>query len=208
MRRIWGQIKNEQPSFLPNLQTFFDFVGSMYSSIVKNDYGWFIDFQGEFIEFLPNKLAIDSALASVEKQPVVAGEQTPNIERFAFLCRNLYLFVFKDPTVRHVTRFCDLALIAIEKIDLTCLALFLQQAEHFTAHFVGLLVWFPFGPQSNALESALKFFKKRLSVLRLNFRSKSASKSSLALESLWRSSVTRRRTAASSRTLSSFCFRP
>ena len=113
MRRIWWQIENKKPSFLPHRTQLPYFIISMNRSIVEHHNRVFDYTQGECIEEIHNLVSIDTFGGGKSFILVLSVNHSEDVEPCASLRCNTHILPRQLPTVGNISFGTDMALIGI-----------------------------------------------------------------------------------------------
>ena len=115
LRRIWRQIEDEKPSFLPYGTQLPYFIITMNRSIVKHHKRVFAYTQGKCIEEIHDLIGVDTFGGGESLILVLSVNHSEDIEPCASLRWNAYILPWQLPAVRYISLGTDMALIGIIK---------------------------------------------------------------------------------------------
>lgn len=198
MRRIWWQIENEKPSFLPYGTQLPYFIITMNRSIVEHHKRVFDYTQGKCIEEIHNLVGIDAFGGGESLILVLSVNHSENVEPCASLRGNAYILPRQLPTVGNISFGTNMALIGIIQGNTPITFLLFKFLQLFVLVLVKLRRGNSPWAFSYTLISCAKADKKRLKVKLLACFPVACSQAILALLTLCLSCSMAARTACSS----------
>ena len=117
MRRVWGKVKEEKPSVLPNRPHLLHDAAAVDAGIVKHNDGVPCPLsEGQPVEEVHQFLGGYAAPRGEALVTVVAGRHAEYVEAGYLLRRDVDILPTELPAVRHVAFGADMALVGIEKV--------------------------------------------------------------------------------------------
>ena len=149
---------------LPDLYEFFEFLCSMDSCVVKHYHRQLGNGKRHVVKHLDDEISVHGLFGGAPYEAAAPRQQPETVEGLAPAGWHAHFFVVKLPSVGHIALLGEAGLVAVKQVDVAIFRLLFQQLEGLLANLVLLRVGLALNPQSDTLPSALKFFKKRLSV--------------------------------------------
>lgn len=186
MRRIWRKVEYVEATGFPFFKFCLERLALVNGRIVKYEDCQFLQCAGETVKKLYEILGLDASARFKPMIDVVPVGHAEHTYARAPLGRNIYIFAFELPAVRHIASRTEMGLISVEKFNMAVIVKsfkFLQNLDFVLVDLRrGLTPW----AKSYSLISCAISAKKFLSVEYPTFRPVSASHSAFASLIRWR----------------------
>lgn len=198
LRRVWGQEKEKKSSLLPYWAKFFNFLVSMYGSIVKDNKSIHLQIERKIIKETNNLVCRHLFECSESLVTVITVNHPKDIESCHPLGGDVNILPSQLPTVRDVSFCTCVTLVSIIEPYTSFRRLAFKFLQLLDLVFIELRRGYSPWAFSYSLISCANADKKRLNVESLASLPEACSHAALALLTLCRSCSIARRTASSS----------
>lgn len=202
MRRVRGEIEDEESSFLPVPDSFLERLAPVYAGVVEHDESHLLDCLGIIVEEVHHHLCVDRPYSLESVVLVVPACHAEHAYARSLLGWDEDILTLQVPCIGHIAAGAEMGLVTVKEVDETAMIKIFKFLQNLDLVCVdlrrGLSPW----AKSYSLISCAITAKKRLRVEYPTLRPLSSSHSDFASLSLWRCFLTFSSMAARSSSVS------